>query len=191
MSTSENEPKQSPVVITGNDGESIVVAAHPKGVVLQLSIPGRNARTAEIQLETEGEVAALDAALVDAARIAFGNPSMAAVTRSRQEWADAALAKDLGTKLEAMTIDAERYKADHLSACALIAQMHAAATGKPGDGPIRGVVEDVADLRERAVALESALVALLSYADHHNADPEGDCSCGLNDVRATIQELIA
>ncbi|MFJ2909377.1 hypothetical protein ACIO8F_08065 [Streptomyces sp. NPDC087228] len=46
--------------------------------------------------------------------------------------------------------DAERYKADHLAACRTIAEMHEAATGRTGMGPVRGVVEDVADVRERA-----------------------------------------
>jgi hypothetical protein len=53
--------------------------------------------------------------------------------------------------------DAERYKADHLSACQTIAAMHAAATGRTGMAPIRGVVEDVADMRARMLAAEEAL----------------------------------
>ena len=47
---------------------------------------------------------------------------------------------------------------DYLRACKLVADMHAAATGKPGDGPRRGVVEDVADLR-------TALRELLARAE--------------------------
>lgn len=43
--------------------------------------------------------------------------------------------------------DADRYKQDHLNACKTIAQMHEAATGRFGEGPVRGVVEDVADLK--------------------------------------------
>lgn len=46
--------------------------------------------------------------------------------------------------------DAERYKADHLAACRTIAEIHKAATGRTGMGPVRGVVEDVADVRARA-----------------------------------------
>ncbi|XMN09337.1 DUF6011 domain-containing protein [Streptomyces griseobrunneus] len=46
--------------------------------------------------------------------------------------------------------DAERYKADHLASCKTIAEMYEAATGRKGMGPIRGVVEDVADVRSRA-----------------------------------------
>ncbi|MET8399593.1 hypothetical protein [Streptomyces sp900116325] len=43
--------------------------------------------------------------------------------------------------------DAERYKADHLAACRTIAEMHEAATGRTGMGPLLGVVEDVASTR--------------------------------------------
>ncbi|MGC5398064.1 hypothetical protein ACPXCP_20310 [Streptomyces sp. DT20] len=50
--------------------------------------------------------------------------------------------------------DAERFKADHLSACRTIADMHEAATGRTGMGPIRGVVEDVADMRARVEQAE-------------------------------------
>ena len=45
---------------------------------------------------------------------------------------------------------------DYGRACKLVADMHAAATGRPGDGPRRGVVEDVADLR-------AALVLVMGY----------------------------
>ncbi|GHA28841.1 hypothetical protein GCM10010372_30880 [Streptomyces tauricus] len=58
--------------------------------------------------------------------------------------------------------DAERYKEDHLSACRTIAEMHEAATGRAGLGPIRGVVEDVADVRaaaERAREIARRLAA--------------------------------
>ncbi|MGW2130438.1 hypothetical protein [Streptomyces coelicoflavus] len=53
--------------------------------------------------------------------------------------------------------EAERFKADYLSACKTIADMHAAATGRTGEGPERGVVEDVADVRARMLAAEEAL----------------------------------
>ncbi|MFD6421575.1 DUF6011 domain-containing protein [Streptomyces sp. NPDC060198] len=46
--------------------------------------------------------------------------------------------------------EAERFKADYLAACKTIAEMHEAATGRTGMGPIRGVVEDIADMRTRA-----------------------------------------
>lgn len=51
--------------------------------------------------------------------------------------------------------DADRFRADHLAACRTIADMHEAATGRTGMGPIRGVVEDVADMRARAEQAEA------------------------------------
>ncbi|MBQ0827674.1 hypothetical protein [Streptomyces tagetis] len=66
-------------------------------------------------------------------------------------------AEGLVAGFEELQQDAERYKADYLSACATIAAMHEAATGRTGLGPIRGVVEDVADMRVRAEQAESAI----------------------------------
>lgn len=51
----------------------------------------------------------------------------------------------------------ERVKADYQHACETIARMHEAATGRSGEAPARGVVEDVAELRERAEAAEAKL----------------------------------
>ena len=51
-----------------------------------------------------------------------------------------------------------RHKEDYGRACKLVADMHGAATGKPGEGPRRGVVEDVADLH-------AALVLVMTYPD--------------------------
>lgn len=48
-------------------------------------------------------------------------------------------------------------EADYHGACATIAEMHAAATGRVGEGPHRGVVEDVADVAARADRLATAL----------------------------------
>jgi hypothetical protein len=68
--------------------------------------------------------------------------------------------------------EAERHKEDYLKACQTITAMHAAATGRTGEGPVRGVVEDVEDVRLRAERTETerdgayrernALVALLA-----------------------------
>lgn len=49
-------------------------------------------------------------------------------------------------------------------ACKLVADVHAAASGRPGDGPRRGVIEDVADLR-------AALMELLARAEREICDP--------------------
>lgn len=54
-----------------------------------------------------------------------------------------------------------RLRRDHLHACQTIAAMHRAAVGprKPSEhqGPIRGVVEDVADMRQKLMAAREAL----------------------------------
>ncbi|MFI8200049.1 hypothetical protein ACIF6K_26595 [Streptomyces sp. NPDC085942] len=63
--------------------------------------------------------------------------------------------------------DAERFKADHLAACKTIAEMHEAATGRTGMGPIRGVVEDVADVRTRAEQAEAGMTEIAKAYDRH------------------------
>ena len=47
---------------------------------------------------------------------------------------------------------------DYGRACKTVADMHAAATGRPGEGARRGVVEDVTDLR-------AALVLVMGYPE--------------------------
>lgn len=54
-----------------------------------------------------------------------------------------------------LAFDAERYKRDYLNACKTIADMHAAAVGRSDIGPIRGVIEDVEDVRLRAERAET------------------------------------
>jgi hypothetical protein len=51
--------------------------------------------------------------------------------------------------------EAERFKADYLSACQTIATMHEAATGRTGMGPLLGVVEDVASTRDAFLAQQA------------------------------------
>lgn len=62
--------------------------------------------------------------------------------------------------------DAERYKQDHLGACRTVAAMHAAATGRTGEGPIRGVVEDVEDVRLRLEQAERDRDEARQWARH-------------------------
>lgn len=57
-------------------------------------------------------------------------------------------------QINELAADAERFKQDHLGACQTIAEMHAAATGRTGEGPVRGVVEDVADVRTAMLRAE-------------------------------------
>ncbi|WP_199818666.1 hypothetical protein [Streptomyces leeuwenhoekii] len=58
-------------------------------------------------------------------------------------------------RYDELSADAERYKRDYLNACKTIAAMHAAAVGQDDLGPIRGVVEDVEDVRLRAEQAEA------------------------------------
>jgi len=55
--------------------------------------------------------------------------------------------RELIDQILSLRSDVARFKEDHGQACKTIADMHAAALGEVC-GPIRGVVEDVADLRE-------------------------------------------
>lgn len=53
--------------------------------------------------------------------------------------------------------DLDEMRRSYEGACKTIADMHAAATGRSGRGPNRGVVEDVADVRARMLAAEESL----------------------------------
>ncbi|MEV4966675.1 hypothetical protein AB0886_05325 [Streptomyces sp. NPDC024062] len=100
---------------------------------------------------------------------------------------------NLASTVKELAQDAERFKADYLAACKTIAEMHEAATGRTGMGPIRGVVEDVADMRteclaqwtradeaeKRAYDAEQALSALRGVTDTdraEKAEAERDCA---------------
>lgn len=58
----------------------------------------------------------------------------------------------------------ERLRDDYLRTCGLVADMYAAATGGH-DGPRRGVVEDIQDLRAVNQELLEALKSLAHYAE--------------------------
>lgn len=57
--------------------------------------------------------------------------------------------RELRQLLREARADAARYHEDHDGACQLVARMHAAAVGSMR-APIRGVVEDIEDLRAEA-----------------------------------------
>ncbi|WP_053913673.1 hypothetical protein [Streptomyces sp. TP-A0875] len=80
---------------------------------------------------------------------------------ARAEEAKAERDHEAATREQAQQ-DADRYRADYLSACETIADMHRAATGRTGMAPIRGVVEDVADVRARAEQAERQVGILLA-----------------------------
>lgn len=103
-------------------------------------------------------------------------------------YAETAIALEDARRANAeLTHDAERFKEDHLGACGTIAEMHAAATGRTGLGPIRGVVEDVADVRERADRLGRVLVAIENLCREHDHGHEHACP---DDVRRVVTEAL-
>ena len=64
--------------------------------------------------------------------------------------------------LDALTAAEQEHeflKRDYQNACGTIAAMHEAATGRKGEAPIRGVVEDCADVRAALTAKDEALAA--------------------------------
>jgi hypothetical protein len=72
--------------------------------------------------------------------------------------------------LDELYYDVDNLRAAQGSACRTVADMHAAAVGEVR-GPTRGVVEDVADVRERAVRAEAAIEAVAEVlADHNGGD---------------------
>ena len=54
---------------------------------------------------------------------------------------------------DALRAEVERLRADYGNACKAVVQAHAAATGRPGEGPFLGVIEDVAAVRAERDAL--------------------------------------
>ena len=56
--------------------------------------------------------------------------------------------------------EVERLKEDYHNACKTVVQVHAAATGRPGEGPFLGVVEDVAAVRAERDALQAEVERL-------------------------------
>ncbi|MFD3790797.1 hypothetical protein [Streptomyces cyaneofuscatus] len=103
--------------------------------------------------DAEAALARLRPALAAAYGLAGENLTKAADQLDVAERAQAAAERRAETAEE----DAEIHRANHQAACRTIAEMHEAATGRTGMGPIRGVVEDVADVRARAEQAEQAL----------------------------------
>jgi hypothetical protein len=57
--------------------------------------------------------------------------------------------------LRRLHAEVEAMRADYGNACKLVVDIHAAATGRPGEGPRLGVVEDVAAVRAECDALRA------------------------------------
>lgn len=62
--------------------------------------------------------------------------------------------EQLRQKLAKKDAEIERIKLDHEACCVIVADMHAAAVGEIR-GPIIGVIEDVADVRQQLVACQA------------------------------------
>lgn len=80
-------------------------------------------------------------------------------------------------RAERAEVEASEFKDSYLNACATIAAMHAAAVGRGDRGPVRGVVEDVADVRAALLQAEAAIerARALHVRNAHTGDCE-DCS---------------
>lgn len=73
-----------------------------------------------------------------------------------------------GTQARLAQAEAERdaLRANYSKVCKLVADMHASATGRPGEGPRLGVIEDVTAVRVERDALLSALKLARSIIGH-------------------------
>lgn len=85
---------------------------------------------------------------------------------ARMEHAVAEHAK-LSVQLEDAERERDEHKQNYLGACTTIAAMHAAAVGRNDEGPIRGVVEDVEDVRLRAEQAEAEVKRLSLMVDEY------------------------
>ena len=75
---------------------------------------------------------------------------------------------------------------DYGRACKLVADMHAAATGRPGEGPRVGVVEDVAAVRAALLKI-AALDPAVDSEEGFNEWGEADC---FNKAQAIAREAV-
>jgi len=77
---------------------------------------------------------------------------------------DAPYKAALVSEIESLRAELAEVKANYLSACQTVAKMHEAAVGAT-IGPIRGVVEDVDDLRAERNAAVAALEQLKQWSE--------------------------
>lgn len=69
-------------------------------------------------------------------------------------------ARRVMARAEKAEAEVERLRADYGNACKAVVQAHAAATGRPGEGPFLGVIEDVAAVRAERDALRAEVERL-------------------------------
>jgi hypothetical protein len=89
----------------------------------------------------------------------------------------------LERELTAGRADFTALQRDYGLACKLVADMHGAATGRPGEGPRLGVVEDVAAVRAEVEALRAAQQEFVR--DYENGDM-GDLKHYARAMRAAL-----
>lgn len=118
------------------------------------------ARTEAVAAATPPDVAELQAAreaLQDRV-VALGNVLLAEFGGTEgplrfPDWEDAGPCGVAVRVLRELAAEVTRFRGEHDRACKMVADMHAAAVGEVR-GPIRGVVEDVADVRTAMLRLE-------------------------------------
>jgi len=102
----------------------------------------------------------------DALLLAWGGvcPSNWATTGDPMEMAETMRAR--GDELQAAEasrdarqVERDEFYDNYIGACQTVAAMHEAATGRKGEAPVRGVVEDVADLKSERDALTAQVAA--------------------------------
>jgi hypothetical protein len=129
-----------------------------------LSQLGAHACMLEREVERLRAVAEQQPGADDAPLLADGNAEMADMLRIQH-----AIILELRAEVE-------RLAQDYVRACKLAADMHAAATGRPGEGPRLGVVEDVAAVRAEVERLRvdaerwRYFVTHCQWFRHHDED---------------------
>lgn len=77
-----------------------------------------------------------------------------------------AVASLMHQQAEKAEAEVERLKEDYRNACKTVVQVHAAATGRPGEGPFLGVIEDAAAVCAERDALQAEVERLRAEVKH-------------------------
>ena len=73
----------------------------------------------------------------------------------------------MSQEVEKAEAEVERLKEDYHNACKTVVQVHAAATGRPGEGPFLGVIEDAAAVCAERDALQAEVERLRADAERY------------------------
>lgn len=97
-------------------------------------------------------------------------------------------AKDM--EIDQLRAEVERLRGEYDHACGLVARMHTAAMGEIR-GPVRGVEEDVEDVRLRAEKAEAQVAAVLALCDDGRGPGSAfDGYVRVVDVRRAMEETL-